>query len=305
MNGNRSDLAVEICSEILEHNPHPDGIKCTTSLCGRMPLDEVEVKTKEGERLSGKPRGRYLTLNTGRLWLDDRECFREKLTAFSQLLSAFLRPEALKNGVLVACLGNRSIIADAVGPAAAEYLMVTRHLKKERPLIFEDLGLAQLCAVTPGVLGQTGIESADVIHGVIQRVQPSALIVIDALVARDLSRLVTTIQLCDTGIRPGSGIGNSRPALLPEELGIPVISLGVPTVVDAATLAADAIGHFASAEANADRIREEWGRNGMNFFVTPKETDQIIRVVGSFLGYGINLALNPEISYEDMLSLVG
>ena len=305
-NGIRSDLALEICNQITEHNPEVKGIECSNSHCGRMELSRVRIQNKEGERLTGKPKGAYLTLTTGRLWLDDGEVFREKLLDFASLLADFLKERFSTAGtVLVAGLGNRSIIADAIGPAAVENLMVTRHLKRERPLIFQNLGLADLCAVTPGVLGQTGIESADVICGVISEIRPHGLLVIDALASRDLSRLVTTVQICDSGISPGSGIGNSRPALSPEALGIPVVTLGVPTVVDAATLAADAIREFSKEDTKAEDIREQWSQNGLNFFVTPKETDQIIRVMGRFLGYGINLALNPDLSYEDMLSLVG
>ena len=143
------------------------------------------------------------------------------------------------------------------------------------------------------------------IRSVVERIRPRLLIVIDALASRDLSRLVNTIQITDSGISPGSGIGNRRPSLSPKELGIPIISIGVPTVVDAATLAADAIGSFSGETISGDEIRKEWSKNGLNFFVTPKETDQVIRVLGAFIGHGINLALNRELSYEDMLSLVG
>ena len=302
----RSDLAVEICNHIRRHNPKPDGIECNSRTCGPMKLEEVRILTKAGEALTGKAMGRYLTLNTGKLWLDDRELFREKLMAFRDLLSEFFKEKFPAGScVLVAGLGNRSIIADAIGPATVDSLLITRHVRTERPLVFEELGLCELCAVSPGVLGQTGIESADVVQSICGRISPSALIVIDALAGRDLNRLVTTVQLCDTGISPGSGIGNSRPSLTPKTLGIPVLTLGVPTVVDAATLAADAVCRFSNCETDSEHIRKEWSESNLNFFVTPKETDQIIRVMGAFIGYGINLALNPDLSYEDMLSLIG
>jgi spore protease len=172
-------------------------------------------------------------------------------------------------------------------------------------MIFEELGLGDVCAVMPGVLGQTGIESADVIRSVTRQIRPDLLICIDALASRSIDRLVTTIQLSDSGIRPGSGIGNGRPALEPKELGIPVISIGVPTVVDAATLAADLVSQISGKTQDADTIRKDWSESKLNFFVTPKETDQIIRVMGSFIGYSLNLALNPNLSFEDMLSLIG
>lgn len=302
----RTDLAVEICDHAKEHNPNLRGIECSSTLCGKMKLEEVHVQTEEGARLLGKPQGSYLTLNTGKLWLDDRELFREKLMAFRSLLTDFFKGRVSAGAsVLVAGLGNRSITADAIGPEVTENLLITRHIRSERPLVFEELGLCELCAVTPGVLGQTGIESADVVQSICKSVRPAAVIAIDALAGRDLNRLVTTIQLCDTGISPGSGIGNSRPALTPKELGIPVLTVGVPTVVDAATLAADAVHRFSDGEADSEIIRKEWSESDLNFFVTPKETDRVIHVMGAFIGYGINLALNPELSYEDMLSLVG
>ncbi|MBR5295565.1 MAG: GPR endopeptidase, partial [Clostridia bacterium] len=273
---------------------------------GKLLVEEVIVSDQNGETLSGKPKGTYTTLNTGKLWLDDRAAFQEKLFDFSSFLSKKLSFSHKDSpSVLIAGLGNESITADAIGPIAIKNLIVTRHIRKERPLIFEDLGLFDVCAITPGVLGQTGIESADIIKSVVEKIKPSLLIVIDALASRDLSRLVTTIQLCDSGIRPGSGIGNKRPGLLPEEFNIPILSIGVPTVVDAATLAADAIQTFSAKETDSDEIRKTWNESGLNFFVTPKETDQIIKVMGSFIAYGLNLALNKELSYEDMLSLAG
>ncbi len=302
----RSDLAIEICDHIMKNNPEPDGIECTKEHCGSMTLDRVRIRNEAGEALSGKPKGMYLTLNTGNLWLDDRDQFREKVFAFRDLIGAMIREKVGKGAsVLVAGLGNRHITADSIGPMAVENLIVTRHIRSERPLIFEELGLSDISAVLPGVLGETGIESADVVESLVKKISPDLLIVVDALASRNLDRLVRTIQLCDSGIRPGSGIGNGRPALSPKELHIPVISIGVPTVVDAATMAADAICRFSGKREEAEEIRRAWSGNEMNFFVTPKETDQIIRVMGSFIGYGINLALNQDLSFEDMLSLIG
>ncbi|MBR3837882.1 MAG: GPR endopeptidase [Clostridia bacterium] len=302
----RTDLAIEICHDILSHNSKAEGIECKKGLCGPMVSEEVHIQNEKGEKLTGKPAGRYLTLNTGKLWLDDRELFREKVLAFREFLAPLLERHLKGNGsVLVVGLGNRSITADAVGPAAVKSLLVTRHLRVERPAIFEDLGLWNVCAITPGVLGQTGIESAHIVKGVTEHIKPEAIIVIDALASRDLDRLVSTIQISDTGLCPGSGIGNGRPALNERELGVPVISIGTPTVVDAATLAADAIRQFTGDDLDAEEIRREWSRNPLNFFVTPKETDQIINVMGTFIGYGINLALNRSLTFEDMLTLVG
>ncbi len=302
----RTDLAIEICENLKRNNSSPPGIECNKYVFGPLSVEEVIISNNEGQRLSGKPMGTYTTIGAGRIWLDDRKTFQEKLLSFSKLLEKkFSFAESSSQSVLIAGLGNESITADAIGPIAVKNLIVTRHIRKERPLIFEDLGLFDVCAITPGVLGQTGIESADIIKSIVKKIKPGLLVVIDALASRDLTRLVNTIQLCDSGIRPGSGVGNKRPGLLPEKLGIPVLSIGVPTVVDAATLAADAIKAFSGKDADSEEIRKAWSQNQLNFFVTPKETDQIIRVMGSFIGYALNLALNKNLSFEDMLSLVG
>ncbi len=302
----RTDLAIEICENLERNNSSPSGIECNKYSFGPLSVEEVTISDDFGEKLSGKPIGTYTTVGVGKIWQDDRKVFQKKLFSFSKLLEKSLAfSESPSPSVLVAGLGNESITADAIGPIAVKNLIVTRHIRKERPLIFEDLGLFDVCAITPGVLGQTGIESADIIKSIVKKIKPSLLVVIDALASRDLSRLVNTIQLCDSGIRPGSGVGNKRPGLLPEKLGIPILSIGVPTVVDAATLAADAIKSFSGKETDSETIRHAWSQNQLNFFVTPKETDQIIRVMGSFIGYALNLALNKNLSFEDMLSLAG
>lgn len=304
MNAIRSDLAIEICKDLRENDSALSGIECKKETFGCLETEWVLITSPEGEALAGKPMGTYVTVDCGKLWLEHRDRVREKLFAFRDLLQSLIEPKKAKS-ILIAGLGNEYITADAIGPVAVKNLIVTRHIRSERPQIFRDLGLFELCAMAPGVLGQTGIESADVIRSVVERIRPGMLIVIDALASRDLSRLVNTIQISDSGISPGSGIGNARPALSPDQLGIPVLSIGVPTVVDAATLAADAIDSFSGSKTDAEQIRSQWSRNGLNFFVTPKETDQIIRVLGAFIAHGINLALNRELSYEDMLSLVG
>ena len=304
MNNIYSDLAVELCKNLPENDFSASGIECKNEIFGSLETETVSITTPKGASLLGKPMGTYLTVSCGKLWLEHREKIKEKLFDFAKLLRSFL-PSSQKGCILVAGLGNESITADAIGPVAVKNLIVTRHIRKEKPMIFKELGLRELCAISPGVLGQTGIESADIIESVVREVSPCLLIVIDALASRSLSRLVNTVQISNSGISPGSGIGNSRPALSPDALGIPVLSIGIPTVVDAATLAADAIREFSQEEKDGDAIRRKWSKNGLNFFVTPKETDQVIRVLGAFIGHGINLAVNEELSYEDMLSLAG
>ena len=303
----RTDLAVELVSGKAQEKGHKEtetGIECHQEKRGALTLERVRIQTPQAEKETGKPRGEYLTVNTGRLWMDERGLFREKVFAFRDILSEMVKKAAPQNpSVLIAGLGNRQITADSVGPVAAEHLVITRHVRNSSPLLFEELGLFDLCALTPGVLGETGIESADVIGSVVRRIRPGIVIAIDALASRSLSRLVTTVQLTDTGIRPGAGVGNARPEITKESLGVPVIAIGVPTVVDAATLAHDAVAHL-KISPEKEILREEFPGEDLNFFVTPKESDQIIRFMGAFLGYGINLSFNRHLSWEDMLSLI-
>ena len=299
----RTDLALEILEDLRRNGSEKDGIEWTTESLHGLTLDRVEVKNGTGERLSGKPRGSYFTLDVGKVWLADEAGFRERVYALRDLLreAAGTKPRS----VLVAGLGNRAITADNLGPEAVKNLVITRHIRTVSPAMFRDLGLTELSAVTPGVLGQTGIESADVIAGVARAVSPDLLVAVDALCAREWKRLVTTVQLSTAGIRPGSGVGNERPEITRESLGIPVISVGVPTVVDAATLASDVLRDYAGGSASPEELREAFGKTELNFFVTPKETDQIISRLGEIIGYAVNLAWNEDLSYEDMLELMG
>ena len=300
----RSDLAIEILEDLNEHHSLTDGIEYSKSQNRLVSVEKVKILNRTGEQNAGKPIGTYLTMNTGKIWLDDPDAFREKATALGEELAPFVKAE--KSGpILVAGLGNRGIISDAIGPKTVQNLMVTRHLRTEAPALFQSLNLAEVCAITPGVLGQTGMESADVVEAVVHQVSPRLVLVVDALASRSLERLATTIQISDTGLAPGSGVGNARAALTKESLHIPVVSIGVPTVVDAATLAADAIEMFSEESADEEAIRDRWRKNGLNFFVTPKETDQIIGRMGTLIGYGLNLALHKPLQYEEMLSWIG
>ncbi|MBP5288698.1 MAG: GPR endopeptidase [Clostridia bacterium] len=298
----RTDLALEIMEDLKRNGSENGGIEWTTQTRRGLTLDRVFVKDETGEKRSGKPRGVYDTLEVGKVWLADEAGFRERVLALRDLLreAAGKKPRS----VLVAGLGNRSITADNLGPETVKNLIITRHLRKVSPAMFSDLGLTELSAVTPGVLGQTGIESADVIAGVTRAVEPDLIVAVDALCAREWKRLVTTVQLSTAGIRPGSGVGNERPEITEARLGVPVISVGVPTVVDAATLAADVIRDYAGSEAAPENLRAAFGKTELNFFVTPKETDQVIRRLGALIGYAVNLAWNDDLSYEDMLGLM-
>lgn len=196
--------------------------------------------------------------------------------------------------VLVAALGNRLVTPDALGPLAAERLLVTRHLTAAMPELFG--GFRPVSAVATGVLAATGVESGELIAGAVERVKPKCVIAIDALAARSAARLCATVQLCDSGIAPGSGVGNCRKALTRESLGVKVIAIGVPTVVDAATLGQDLLGRD-EAEAEALAVARE-------MFVTPRDIDEKVALWAKIVGYGVNLGLQEGLSMEEMEELV-
>ena len=233
--------------------------------------------------------GSYITAQVPPLTDND-----EGLAAYARVVGEELRrllPE--KGTVLVAGLGNDSITPDALGPQAAALVLATRHIRGEfaRSSGLDDLRSAAV--LVPGVLGKTGMESGETIQGVCGMLHPAAVIVIDALAARSLERLGCTVQLCDTGIAPGSGVGNNRPAVSRENLGVPVIGLGVPTVVDARTIAWELTGR---EEAEA-----EVAPRGEPMMVTPREIDLMIRRASRLVAMSVNAALQPD---YDPLSLL-
>ncbi len=295
----RTDLASEWSEEILQ-NGGLDGLATHyREIDGAIGVLEVCVESDAAAKALQKPRGKYLTVFCGKPWEDDKERFQKKALGLAGEIRNVL--PRTPGCVLLAGLGNRAITADAVGPETIRYTLVTRHLKRSDPELFAALGLRECAAIAPGVLGQTGMESADVIRSVTHSLHPDLVILIDALAARRLDRLATTIQISDTGISPGSGVGNRRECLDEASLGVPVCSIGVPTVVDAATLAYDVLEH--EKRPPFSQIRDSLCANGLNFFVTPKETDELLKHLSRLIGYGINLALHPGLSYEEMASL--
>jgi spore protease len=205
-----------------------------------------------------------------------------------------------KGGYLVAGLGNRSITPDAVGPLAVEGILVTRHLEEVQPQLYTAANFSSVSAIAPGVLGQTGIESAEIIKGLCQKIQPKCLILIDSLASRKLSRLATTVQISNRGISPGGGVSNKRMAIERETVGVHVISLGVPTVVDAATLAYDILEEYGgldmeAAEEVMDRIMESKSRE---MFVTPKDNDIITARTAKLIAMALNMALHRMTAEE-------
>ncbi len=279
----RTDLAVEA----LEQSGIPDGVHAREYQTAEgYTVSQVEVH-RDGA-VPGRRAGRYLTLGLGALIRREEDAFPRACRAVAGLLRE-LMPEAREGTVLVAGLGNRAITPDAVGPLCCENVLATRHLAGEE--LFS--GFRPVSVLAPGVLGTTGIEAGEVVRGVMDRVHPSLVIAVDALAARRLSRLMCTIQLTDTGITPGSGVGNARAALDERTLGVPVIAIGVPTVVDGATLAHDITEQTGSeCEALGD-LRSP-------VLVTTKDIDRQASDVARVIGYGINLALHPDLTVTDI-----
>ncbi len=218
------------------------------------------------------------------------------LEVIAEQLSALL-PE--RGEVLVAGLGNAAITPDALGQAVVEQVLATRHVKTELARITGVEELRPVAAVCTDVLGNTGMETAEILTALTRRLQPEAVVVIDAMAARSLARLGKTVQISNAGIAPGAGVGNRRPKIDKELLGVPVISVGVPTVVDAATVAADLLGAEGMTEQEAETIREMVSPHGAAMFVTPREIDLLIQRAARMLGMAINTALNPCFTVND------
>ena len=287
----RTDLAAEahqLWQESEGKTTRLPGVLAREEELEGFPLTRVEVLDGEGEAALGKPRGVYLTLDVSALWRREGDVFRRTVRAVAALLEPLLPEEG---PVLAAGLGNPAMTPDALGPRTLDHLLVTRHLGEVLPQLRPVAGLGA------GVLGTTGMEVAEWVRGAAEQVGPAAVIVVDALAARDLERLCATVQIADTGLVPGSGVGNHRMALNRETLGVPVISVGVPTVVDAETIARDLLG-----EAGA--VPKALNGRGRRFFVTPESIDQKIRDLSKVLGYGINLALQESLALEDLEALL-
>ena len=294
----RTDLALE-AHEINAQAGREDGIRTEEETIDGFSITTVHVGEGEGERLAKKKAGTYINVDVGKSWLLASEGF----AALVALLAGQLRklfPADFSGTALVVGLGNYDITADSIGPKAVEKVVVTRHLRTLNPQLYESAGFGDLCAFAPGVLGQTGMESAEIVRSIVEAVRPSLIVAIDALASRRLARLATTVQLCDTGIYPGAGVSNRRSELSAETLGVPVISIGVPTVVDAATLAYDLLGENADEKTAAALLAGD----GKDMFITLKESDVITKQTARLLGFSINRAFHGELSVEDMEELL-
>lgn len=278
----RTDLAVESISP----DSLPDGVHLERR--GKaFDITEITIDTDDFIETIGKPRGRYVTLECSSLsrFSDDYELMAEELAGE---LARFI-PEG---DILVTGLGNNDITPDALGPQVVSKVLATRHLQDELSADEEEFltSLRRVSALAGGVLGQTGIESAELIRAVVGELRPSGIIAVDALACSDVSRLGTTIQLSDSGISPGSGVSNSRRELSAKAYGVPVIAVGVPTVVDMHTI----VRGFTGREPETSLP---------NMIVTPRDIDRLIERASRLIGFGLNLALQPSLTYDDVRGL--
>ena len=281
----RTDLALE--RRELIGDSVPNGVDFEESFVGKTKITRIKIKTQEGEIALSKPMGNYITLEIPPPQANPADS-EEEIEAISKEISALITKEGC---VLVAGLGNHNITPDAIGPKTVRYTLSTRHVAETMP----QFNFRPVAAVATGVMGQTGIETGDMIKAVCEEIDAKCVIAVDALASRSTKRLGCTVQISDTGISPGSGVGNRRKELSNKTLGVPVIAIGVPTVVDAATVAADAIKTEHSQIALEQSLKE--------FMVTPREIDSVVSGVSRVLALAIGRALQPNLSVSDLYFL--
>ena len=273
----RTDLAEEKIPETKEFS---EGISREEESVEGCRILRIDITSDSAAEKIGKPKGRYITINFGDINPED---FEKTADCISLEISALIP----KGTALVACLGNRNITPDAIGPMASEKIIATRHISDELPELKEFSSLRRVSVITMGVLGQTGIESAEIVKAVSKDINPDFVIVIDALACSDTERLCKTIQISTTGISPGSGVGNNRKELSEKALGIPVIALGVPTVVDMHTIAEN----LTNSPMNEEKP---------NMMVTPRDIDKLVERASRLIAFSLNKSLFPEFTFKEL-----
>lgn len=292
----RTDLAVEareLWAQTAQERGALPGVQTEETTQEGYPVTAVRVLDAAGAQALGKPAGSYVTLELAGLKRRDEDAFPRAVRALAHELRALLKLES-SAPVLVVGLGNRAVTPDDIGPGAVTHTLVTRHLVEQVPEHFGHL--RPVSALAAGVLASTGVESSELVRAVAERIRPSCVIAVDALASRSLKRVCATVQLADTGITPGSGVGNHRAALNRESLGVPVIAVGAPTVVDVATLCADVLEEAGQGELEPEALAGAGG----GLMVTPRDIDQSVADLSKVIGYGISLALQPDLTLEDL-----
>lgn len=293
-----TDLALEMRSAAMEkmgkgEDHEIDGVAFFEEERGGISVSTIDIINEMGAEKLGKPIGRYITISFSDICMMDLEGYKALCGAVSESIS-LLKESAAPNAlsVLICGLGNANFSADAIGTIAAEHTMITRHIKDSNKEIFKKAGFFDICAITPGVTAQTGMETLEIVKGAALCAKPDLIIAIDSLAARETKRLACTVQLSDTGISPGSGVGNHRAAINKETTGVPTISIGVPMVIDSVTLISDAL-----TSAGVRDVSDL----GRGMFVCPKDVDMRAKMIGSLIGYAVNAAFHKNMSIEEMM----
>jgi len=304
----RTDLAIE---RVLTRSA-PVGVEITKDEFEGGIISRVKVQNERGAEAVGKPPGTYITIECPELREGDPNLRHiVSQTVAAELQQLLPRKKDAVRTTLVVGLGNWNVTPDALGPKVVQELLVTRHLLNYSPEAAAE-GIQSVCAIAPGVLGITGMETGEIIDGVVEKVKPDLVIAVDALASRSVERVGTTIQMADTGINPGSGVGNKRKALSQETLGVPVIAIGVPTVVYASTIAQDTLEAVSNTLGAHELTKlDEAERNALinnvlaphlgGLVVTPKEIDSIIEDMAKVIAGSLNVALHPELDLDDTL----
>lgn len=270
-------------------------------------VERVKITNEEGEKAIGKPRGNYITIDIKKLRIAQDEDIEKSADTLSNELKKIIDSHIDKQGeILVVGLGNIYVTPDALGPKVINEIEVTRHIINYLPQYVEE-GTRMVSAISPGVLGTTGIETLEILKGIVDNINPKLVIVIDALASRSIERISSTVQLSDTGIVPGAGVGNTRAEISKSTLGIPVIAIGIPTVVETAVLVNDSLDLFISKlqeeaksndylnqlkeQDNYEEIKEALIPRDFNLIVTPKEIDDLIENMSEIVAKGINLSM--------------
>ena len=299
----RTDLAMEaIGPEGARGKTKIPGVQVSIWEEGSITITEVVIDGEAGVRTLGKPMGRYITLECGAVRTGAPEARRAVSSLLAEELARML-PEG-DGPVMVVGLGNRQVTPDSLGPMTIDRTLVTRHIFEELPDSVDDR-MRPVCAVAPGVLGVTGIETLEMVSALAERVKPRAVVAIDSLAARDVGRIGTAIQLTDTGIQPGSGVGNHRRALSREAVGAKVIAIGVPTVIYAATIVRDALEKLGGEQEDLDKLTDDMLKNATgDMIVTPREVDDLVEDVAGIVALGINQALHPGLSESEIATMM-
>ena len=315
----RTDLAIEAKEDYSKaYEGEIDGVIVDEDVIDDTKVTKVTIKNENGAKVLGKPVGNYITIDIPDYTVYDGEIMENVSEVVGKTMKALINMTQDKTALVVG-LGNWKVTPDALGPKVVEKIMVTRHLKDVMPEAIDD-SIIPVCAISPGVLGITGIETGDVIKALVEKIKPDLVVCVDALASRRIDRVNRTIQISDTGISPGAGVGNHRMKINEETLGVKVIAVGVPTVVDAATIANDSIdlvmdefinksekgSDFYNMIKSIDKnekeilIKELLNPHVGDLMVTPKEVDLVIDSLSKIIANGINISLQPNLDMDDI-----